>query len=474
MPPMAVHTTLTHDGKPVPKGASGSAPHLFLALECERPLAGPARFSLRDVDAVLVGRGDARSAGRADDGGERRLVLTLPDARVSSRHAVLRRALGRWALEDAGSKNGTWLTGRRIERVGEVADGDVIEVGHTLLLYRDAVALGPDDPALLDSSELRPPAPGLATLLPDLAARFRQLEAIAASALPVVINGESGTGKEVTAAAVHRLSGRKGAFVPVNCAALPATLVESELFGYRKGAFSGADEDRPGLVRSADGGTLFLDEIADLPLPSQGALLRVLQESEVVPVGATRALRVDLRVLCATQRDLASLSAEGRFRPDLYARLAGFTLDLPPLRDRRPDLGLLLATMLGKLLPGRADRVSFTPEAARALFDHGWPLNARELEQALAAAVVLAGPAPISLEHLPPAVRQPTASARQAPLAAPVSLSPTDEALREKLVALLTSEKGNVAAVARKMGKARTQIQRWLRRCGLEADAFRG
>ena len=153
----------------------------------------------------------------------------------------------------------------------------------------------------------------------------------------MLIEGESGTGKEVIARAIHGMSGRQGAFVPVNCGALPENLVESELFGYKKGAFSGAQTDHPGLVRSADGGTLFLDEIGDLPASSQAALLRVLQEKEVMPVGGTRAVAIDLRVVAATHRDLDDMVAEGSFRHDLFARLAGFRVTVPPLAiSRRP------------------------------------------------------------------------------------------------------------------------------------------
>jgi DNA-binding NtrC family response regulator len=185
----------------------------------------------------------------------------------------------------------------------------------------------------------------------------------------------------------------------VNCGALPATLVESELFGVKKGAFTGASEDRPGLVRSADGGTLFLDEIADLPPPSQAAFLRVLQEREVVPVGGTRAVPVDLRVVAATHRDLDALVAAGQFRQDLRARLDGFRLELPPLRERREDLGLLLAALLRRAAP-RAGEVQLRPTTARALLAHTWPENTREVERRLATAIALAEGAPIGVEHL--------------------------------------------------------------------------
>jgi sigma-54 dependent transcriptional regulator, acetoin dehydrogenase operon transcriptional activator AcoR len=265
------------------------------------------------------------------------------------------------------------------------------------------------------------------------------------------------------ARAVHALSGRRGAYLAVNCGALPDTLVESELFGHKKGAFSGAVEDRPGLVRAADHGTLFLDEVGDLPLPSQAALLRVLQEEEVLPVGATRALPVDLRVVVATHRDLPALVKDGRFRADLYARLAGWELELPVLADRKEDLGIIIAALLARLAPGRPD-IAFSQSAARALVQHEWPLNVRELEQALAAALALARDQVIDLPQLPEALRSPVQ-----PRANPAPLTEEDARRREQLAALLAEHQGNISAVARAMGKARMQIQRWIKRYNLKS-----
>jgi transcriptional regulator with GAF, ATPase, and Fis domain len=297
---------------------------------------------------------------------------------------------------------------------------------------------------------------------------------VAHSQIPVLLLGETGTGKELIARAVHELSGRTGPFLAINCGALPETLVESELFGYRKGAFSGASEDRPGLVRSSDKGTLLLDEIGSLPLPAQAALLRVLQEEEVVPVGATRPLRVDLRVVAATHEDLNMLASQERFRADLLARLSGFTLDLPPVRERREDVGLLLTSLLRKLAGTAADRVTFTPAAARALLLYRWPLNVREMEKCLSSALVFALDGRIDLEHLPAEVR----TQRGQPLAAlggsssPGRLDESEHGHAE-LVALLREHCGNVTAVARALGKRRTQVQRWLRRLQIDALSFR-
>jgi transcriptional regulator with PAS, ATPase and Fis domain len=282
----------------------------------------------------------------------------------------------------------------------------------------------------------------------------------------VLVRGETGTGKEVLARAIHDLSGRSGAFVAINCGAIATNLVESELFGYRKGSFSGALHDHPGLVRSSHGGTLFLDEIGDLPSSAQAALLRVLQESEVMPVGGLRPELVNLRVVAATHRDLDDLVAQGAFRRDLLARLDGVTLDVPPLRDRREDVPLVIASLLHRLAPERYD-VTFTPDAARALLDHTWPHNVRELEQALAGALAVSGVGAIARRHLPRALREATESVAQR------ELTGEERRHRDGLIEILRDHRGNLSAVARAMGKGRTQVVRWLERYGLDADEFR-
>jgi len=189
----------------------------------------------------------------------------------------------------------------------------------------------------------------MATFSPGLAYAFGTLARLSARPISILLRGETGTGKEVIASAIHELSRRRGDFIAVNCGALPATLLESELFGHQRGAFSGATADRRGLVRSADGGTLFLDEIGELPIGSQAAFLRVLQEHEVVPVGHDRPIAVDLRVIAATLRDLSGAIDAGRFRSDLYARIAGHVVELPALRERREDLGLVIPALCARI-----------------------------------------------------------------------------------------------------------------------------
>jgi transcriptional regulator with GAF, ATPase, and Fis domain len=388
---------------------------------------------------------------------------------MSGTHARLQRVLGEWMLEDAGSKNGTVLDGRRVER-SPLHDGALIELAHTFFLFR--ASLPRADDGFLDGEALRAHPSALRTLSPALQTEFERLALVARSPVTVLLRGETGTGKEVAARAVHDLSGRKGPFVAVNCGALPHTLVESELFGVRKGAFTGASEDREGLIRSSNGGTLFLDEIGDLPLPAQAALLRVLQEGEVQAVGATRPVPVDLRVLAATHRDLESLAGQEKFRSDLLARISGYILRLPPLRERREDFGLFTSALLSRHA-GRCDP-NFTADAARSLLSYRWPLNVRELEKCLAAALALAPDGHIDLEHLPPSLRSPPEQ-KGGPGAeeSPEHLSDDDRRRRDELIAALRASDGNITAAAKSMGKPRTQVQRWLRRWKIDPLALR-
>jgi sigma-54 dependent transcriptional regulator, acetoin dehydrogenase operon transcriptional activator AcoR len=452
----------------------GGAPCLFLVLECDRPLASSSRHALAELDEVVVGRAPMRRWSRCERDGTRLLAVGVPDARMSQVHARLVRDMGRWILEDAGSKNGVILNGERHDRA-VLEDGDMFELGHTFFLFRESPG-APAVPFPLDceAAELAPPAPGLLTFAPSLVRSFGELVQVARAPVSVLVQGETGTGKELLARAVHTMSGGEGEFVAVNCGALPETLVESELFGYVKGAFSGASQDRLGLIRSAERGTLFLDEIGDLSPSSQAALLRVLQEREVTPLGSSRPVRVNIQVVAATHHDLSTLVARDQFRRDLFARIAGFTVRLPLLRQRREDLGLLIASLLPRVAPPeQAGSIRLRVEAARVLFNYDWPLNVRELEGCLSIAAALAGRSLIGLEHLTEAVRgERQASAETTADTAP-PLSPEDQEKRDQLMELLRQHRGNISAVARAAGKARVQIHRWLRRYRLDPRSFR-
>jgi DNA-binding NtrC family response regulator len=242
-------------------------------------------------------------------------------------------------------------------------------------------------------------------------------------------------------------------------------LLESELFGHKRGAFSGAHQEHDGLVRRAHGGTLFLDEIAELPEESQVTLLRAIQEGEVRPIGASDAVKVDIRVVAATHQDIPARLAAGRFRQDLYARLAGFEMTLPALRDRCEDLGTLIAAILPRVAP-MPERITLHRSAARALVRYPWPLNIRELEQALRAAVALTDSGEIRLEHLSGAIRT-----HASPSLA--TMRPEEQVLRERVIELLREHGGNVAAVGRALGKAPIQIRRWCQRMQIELSQFR-
>jgi DNA-binding NtrC family response regulator len=441
--------------------------YLFVVLHADRPLAGSARHDLTDLDLITFGRGPERAATRARSGAVRRLDVRLPGGTVSSAHARLTRSEAGWVLVDESSKNGTFVNGERITQAA-LRDGDLLEIGPVLLVFRAALASSGDGAADLDSRTLTPSAPGFATLVPQLAEQLAALARIARMPIPVLLLGESGTGKEVLARAVHILSGRPGAFVAVNCGGLAATLLESQLFGHTKGSFTGAARDEAGLVRASDRGTLFLDEIGDLPLAAQAALLRVLQEREVVPVGGSRPVAVDLRVVAATHRPLEKMAAKGEFRADLLARLSGYRHRLSPLRARREDLGLILGDLLRRAeIPG-VETLRLGPAAGRRLLGHEWPLNIRELQQCLSVAAALSVGGVIEAEHLPVTA---AAAARPAVI---VDDTGDPEAIRSTLVALLEQHRGNVSYVARDLGKARMQIHRWMKRLGIEPATFRG
>jgi transcriptional regulator with AAA-type ATPase domain len=426
---------------------------LVLSLQADRPTAVPTRFILSDLDEVRFGRGDplAKRSRRC-------LTLRVPDPRMSSDHGRLVRDGDVWRLDDPRSKNGCVLNGAPA-RQASIGDGDLLELGHAFFLFRFAPpAAGPPD---LDADHLASPMPELATFAGELAAAFARLALVAETDVPVLITGETGTGKEVVAKALHRMSRRSGAFVPVNCGALPETLVEGELFGSRKGAFSGAVTDRPGLVRGADRGTLFLDEIGELRAESQAALLRVLQEREVMPLGDVKPVKVDVRFCAATHRTLDDMVRAGTFRHDLHARMLGFTIALPELRARREDLGLLVRALLVRT-PG-GDRARFTPAAVRVLHMYGWPYNVRELERVLARAVAVSVDRPIDVADLGELTSR----------AAEAAVPERDDDLRVTLIALLEEHRGNIAAVARVFGKDRMQIHRWVRRLAIDLATYR-
>ncbi len=328
---------------------------------------------------------------------------------------------------------------------------------------------------------------GIAGRSPAIRRVFAELDHVVASDVNVLILGESGTGKELVARALHDGGTRaKAPFVAINCAAIPEALVESELFGHERGAFTNATARHVGSVERAHGGTLFLDETGELPLAVQAKLLRVLQERSFRRVGGTSDVHSDFRLVCATHRDLRESVRAGRFREDLYYRLAVFELDLPPLHEREGDVGLLAERFLAELAPKR--RVHLSAEAFQAMEKHDWPGNVRELRNAMERALVLCGDGPVELAHLPPSLRRPVAhepavrtesvrgETRAEPARAPMSDErPTassagismDEIEREALKQALERNGGNVTAAVRELGIGRTTVYRKMKKYGL-------
>jgi two-component system, NtrC family, response regulator AtoC len=293
---------------------------------------------------------------------------------------------------------------------------------------------------------------------------LRMISRLKDTRTPVLISGESGTGKELVARAIHfRGAMAQTPFVAVDCGSLVPTLMESELFGYEKGAFTGATKSKPGLFQAANGGTIFLDEIGELPLEMQAKLLRVLQEKEVRPVGSNDHVSVEVRVIAATNRDLETAYREGTFRKDLYFRLNVVTVHLPALRDRRSDIPMLVHHFLDRYAAGA--NVQVTPAAMKSLLHYDWPGNVRELENCIARAVTLGDRHTIDVTDLPPAIRSEQASTSTAPQDA-ASLSTTALAEMERMTILRVFEQanGDKALAGKMLGISRATLYRKLKR----------
>ncbi len=330
--------------------------------------------ALPDRGEIVIGRDPASG-------------LPLDHERVSRRHARLV-VDGGWTVEDLGSRNGTQLRGASLSGPAELLPGEPFTIGpFAAVIVPRAVSVVR---AVVGGSHV-------AIEDPTLSEPGTLLLAVARSTVNVVITGETGTGKEVLSASLHRLSGRAGPMLAVNCAALSPALLESELFGHERGAFTGAVAGKAGLLEAAAGGTVLFDEIGELPLELQAKLLRAIETREVLRVGAVRPAPIDVRFLAATHRDLAAASAAGAFRRDLFYRLAGITLSVAPLRERRTRI-TALAARFAREATGRAD--SLTPEACARLASHDWPGNVRELKNVIERATLLAEGGPLRAEHL--------------------------------------------------------------------------
>jgi two-component system, NtrC family, response regulator AtoC len=294
---------------------------------------------------------------------------------------------------------------------------------------------------------------------------LRMISRLKDTRTPVLISGESGTGKELVARAIHfRGSMAQTPFVAVDCGSLVPTLMESELFGYEKGAFTGATKSKAGLFHAANGGTIFLDEIGELPLEMQAKLLRVLQEKEVRPVGSNEKVNVDVRVIAATNRDLEAAYRAGTFRKDLYFRLNVVTVHLPALRDRRSDIPVLVHHFLDRYAKG--SQIQVTPAAMKSLLQYEWPGNVRELENCIARAITLGDRKTIDVVDLPPAIRseQADASAVISPDSASLSTTALAEMERMTILRVFEQARGDKALAGKMLGISRATLYRKLKR----------
>ncbi len=388
--------------------------------------------------------------GRAEEN-----TYCLPDNQVSRVHAQITQRGRDWILTDLGSKNGTYLNRRKLT-ASQLGRGDVVRMGNWLGVVLE-LRPGQDVLVNLSSSVFLGPA------MTDL---FAQATRASHSNLPLIVWGETGTGKEVLAGTVHRASGRSGKFVAVNCAALPETIAEAELFGYRKGAFTGANQSSVGYFRAAHQGTLLLDEVVDLPLSIQAKLLRVLETKSVTPLGESSPVAVDVRVLAAGQELLAGAVESGRFRADLYARLRGVELRLPPLRHRREEI--LPIFFCNAQVDGRA-APELTTDAAEMLLTYPWPMNVREVVQVARQMAVLHGEAkrwsasllPDAIQQLPSLSKSPAAPSDSGMTRTPTEMARESDSAQ--LLAALNECGGNLSQAAAKIGISRQRAYRLLR-----------
>jgi DNA-binding NtrC family response regulator len=414
-------------------------------------------YRLPATGALTIGR-----SPRAD--------ISLDDAAISRAHARL--LVGaRVEVEDLGSANGTWMRGLRLEPRARVTLGlgEALRVGKHSLLLR----------AVQPRTEIGPRAAADVEADPIVASEaMRRLHAlvgqVALGDIAVLVLGETGAGKELTARLVHARSRRAhGPFVTVNCPAISESLLESELFGHDRGAFTGAHAAKAGLLESAHGGTVFLDEVGELPLALQAKLLRVLEDRQVTRVGASSARRIDVRFVAATNRDLEREVAEGRFRRDLFYRLDGARLSVPPLRERPDDVEPLARFFLREAA-ARSGRPAVTLGAAALaqLRAHPWPGNVRELRNAIGRAALVCGAGPISPDHLPlsppaPSVLPPPPPLPEREMEGPVTMRPPDvaplrgamrELERERILSALAACAGNQTKAARALGISRRAL----------------
>jgi DNA-binding NtrC family response regulator len=328
-----------------------------------------------------------------------------------------------------------------------------------------AVELQQENRLLREQLQTRPGFGGLIGLSMKMQRVYKMIEKVSQHEYPVLILGESGTGKELVARSIHYSGPRKDRpFAPVDCSALVPTLIESELFGYVKGAFTGAMQSKQGLLEAAQGGTLFLDEIGDMPVDLQAKLLRALQEREVKPVGSTERRQINVRIIAATHRDLESAIHGGTFRQDLYFRLNVVQIKLPPLRDRKSDIPLLVTAFLEKFSDPQGPVRTISEDAMRRLIAYDWPGNVRELENAIERAVALGSGPIVHVGDLPSNLQYPTS--KRAP--EKDEILPLEELERRAILRTLRETGGDKLSAARMLGIGKTTLYRKLKQYNVE------
>ncbi|HET9992828.1 MAG TPA: sigma 54-interacting transcriptional regulator, partial [Kofleriaceae bacterium] len=432
-------------------------------------LTGPDAGLIRDVEAPVIRIG----ARRGND-------VQLSDSKVSGLHCEIRLDDRGYRLRDLDSTNGTYVSSLRINDVYIVA-GSQIALGGTRLKFEP---LGESVEIELADTDRYGSMSGRSVKMREL---FARLEKLARSDATVLVTGETGAGKELVAEALHDNSPReKGPFVVLDCGSIPPNLIESELFGHERGAFTGATGSYAGAFERANGGTVFLDEIGELPLNMQPKLLRVLERKEVRRVGGTKTIEVDVRIVAATNRDLGVEVNRGRFREDLYYRLAVARVHVPPLRDRKDDLPLLIEHILATTPGGEAAQIA--QETIDLMMKHDWPGNVRELRNVIERAVLLAespenedslrrAPAPVPRSE-PSVTVTPsqTATSTDAQMTVPVDVTIPFKMAKQNVISeferryisrLLAQHDGNISAAARAAGIDRMSIHKMLHRLGL-------
>jgi len=406
------------------------------------------------------------------------LGSTIAHRTVSRRHLELRwdETVSRHLARDLGSRNGSAVFGQRLEAIPRVLeDNTVLRLGDVVAVYERR--RGPIVDAEMDHLAV----PGHALALVELRAALARA---ARDPSPALLIGESGSGKERCAAELHRQSQRSGAYVTINCAALSPQLIESQLYGHQRGAFTGATQAQAGLFRAAHGGTLFLDEIGELPLELQPKLLRAIESGEIMPLGTATSQKVDVRVVAATNRNLAAAVEAGSFRRDLYARLALWQLEVPPLARRRVDILDWIERLSHNWAAQRGcepPRITLSPAAAAVVVGHRWPENLRGIHRLIHELAHLSGTLPITDGMLPKWLGQPSGGRPSTPVpAATATAGPArprklqSRPTRDELLADLAANDWNISATARAYRRDRKQLSRWIAMYKIDIASYRG